>query len=46
VIDTQLVTLRDLEAAARVLAPVAVRTPLLPADAITDQVGGPVWIKP
>ena len=45
-IDTQLVTLRDLEAAARVLAPVAVRTPLLPADAITDQVGGPVWIKP
>jgi len=46
VIDTQLVTLRDLEAAARVLAPVAVRTPLLPADAITDAVGGPVWIKP
>jgi threonine dehydratase len=46
VIDTQLVTLRDLEAAARVLAPVAVRTPLLPADAITDLVGGPVWIKP
>ena len=45
-IDTQLVTLRDLEAAARVLAPVAVRTPLLPADAITDAVGGPVWIKP
>jgi threonine dehydratase len=44
--DTQLVTLRDLEAAARVLAPVAVRTPLLPADVLTDLVGGPVWIKP
>jgi threonine dehydratase len=45
-IDTQLVTLRDLEAAARVLAPVAVRTPLLPADVVSDLVGGPVWIKP
>ena len=44
--DRQLVTLRDLEAAARVLAPVAVRTPLLPADVLTDLVGGPVWIKP
>jgi len=42
----QLVTLRDLDAAARVLAPVAVRTPLLPADVITDLIGGPVWIKP
>jgi threonine dehydratase len=42
----QLVTLRDLEAAARVLAPVAVRTPLLPADVLSDLVGGPVWIKP
>ena len=42
----QLVTLGDLEAAARVLAPVAVRTPLLPADVVSDQVGGPVWIKP
>ncbi|HXT16971.1 MAG TPA: threonine/serine dehydratase [Gemmatimonadaceae bacterium] len=45
-IDTQLVTLGDLEAAARVLAPVAVRTPLLPADPISDVVGAPVWIKP
>ena len=45
-IDTQFVTLDDLEAAARVLAPVAVRTPLLPADAISDRVGAPVWIKP
>lgn len=45
-IDTELVTLGDLEAAARVLAPVAVRTPLLPADPISDVVGAPVWIKP
>lgn len=44
--DIQLVTLGDLENAARVLAPVAVRTPLLPADVVSDQVGGPVWIKP
>jgi threonine dehydratase len=46
VIDSQLVTLRDLEAAAGVLAPVAVRTPLLPADVLSDRVGTPVWIKP
>jgi threonine dehydratase len=41
-----LVTLRDLEAAAGVLAPVAVRTPLLPADVLSDAVGTPVWLKP
>jgi threonine dehydratase len=45
-IDTQLVTIGDLEAAARVLAPVAVRTPLLPADPISELVGVPVFIKP
>lgn len=44
--STELVTLDDLEAAARTLAPVAVRTPLLPADAITDAVGAPVFLKP
>ena len=44
--ESQLVTLRDLEAAAGVLAPVAVRTPLLPADILSDAVGTPVWIKP
>ena len=44
--DSQLVSLRDIEAAAGVLAPVAVRTPLLPADVISDIVGTPVWIKP
>jgi threonine dehydratase len=42
----QLVTLGDLEAAARRLAPVAVRTPLLPADILSDRVGAPIWIKP
>ena len=42
----QLVTLGDLEAAQRRLASVAVRTPLLPADTLTDRVGTPVWIKP
>ena len=44
--EAGLVTLDDLEAAARVLAPVAVRTPVLPADAVSDRVGAPVWIKP
>ena len=42
----ELVDLTDLEAAARVLQPVAVRTPLLPADAISEQVGSKVWVKP
>jgi threonine dehydratase len=45
-IDMQLVTLGDLEAAARRLAPVAVRTPILPADILSDRVGAPIWIKP
>ena len=44
--DIQLVSFADLEAAARVLAPVAVRTPLLPADFVSAQVGVPVWVKP
>jgi threonine dehydratase len=46
VIASQLIALSDLEAAARVLSPVAVRTPLLPADPISDAAGVPVWIKP
>ncbi len=44
--EPTLVSLDDLRAAARVLAPVAVRTPLLPADAIGERIGGEVWIKP
>ena len=43
---TELVELADIEAAARAIAPVAVRTPLLPADAVAERVGAPVWIKP
>jgi len=45
-IDMQLISMGDLEAAARVLATVAVRTPLLPADALSERVGVPVFIKP
>lgn len=44
--STPLVTLRDLRAAARVLAGVAVRTPLLPSEALGDVVGTRVWLKP
>jgi threonine dehydratase len=41
-----LVTLDDLEAAARTLAGVAVRTPLLAVDELSERFGAPVWIKP
>jgi threonine dehydratase len=41
-----LVSLDDLESAARTLAPVAVRTPMLPADAISESVGAQIFIKP
>jgi threonine dehydratase len=44
--SVELVTLAELEAAARVLKPVAVRTPILPADPVSDAVGLPVFIKP
>jgi len=44
--ELQLVTIDDIEAAAEVLEPVAVRTPLLPVDAVSDRVGAPVYIKP
>lgn len=43
---TDLVTLADLTAAAARIAPVAVRTPLLPCDPVSEQIGSPVWIKP
>jgi len=42
----RLVTLADLRAAAALLRGVAVRTPLLPADLLSEQVGAPVWLKP
>src|SRR5580700_11049783 len=41
-----LVTLAEIEAAARLLEPVAHRTPLLRTDALTDVSGVPVWVKP
>jgi len=41
-----LVTLQDLEAAARGLEGIAVRTPLLPVDALTERFPKGVWVKP
>src|SRR4051794_19087796 len=41
-----LITLADLRDAARTIAGVVVRTPLLPADELTDRIGAPVWLKP
>lgn len=41
-----LVTLQDLEAAARGLEGIAVRTPLLPVDALLDRFPKGVWVKP
>jgi threonine dehydratase len=41
-----LIALDDLEAAARTLVGVAVRTPLLPIDTLTERFGVPVWLKP
>lgn len=42
----ELVTLNDIESAARGLAGVATRTPLLAFDALSDRVGVPVYVKP
>jgi threonine dehydratase len=43
---TEFVTLDDIRAAARRIAGVAVRTPLLPVDDLTESLGVPVFIKP
>ena len=43
---TSYVSLEAIRAAAADLAGVAVRTPLLPADALTEQLGTPVFVKP
>jgi threonine dehydratase len=43
---TELISLSDLTAAAARIAPVAVRTPLLPVDSLSEQLGAEVWIKP
>lgn len=42
----ELVTLHDIENAARGLQDVAVRTPLLPVDALTARFPDGVWVKP
>jgi threonine dehydratase len=44
--EIALVRLDEIEAAARMIAPVAVRTPLLPFDALTERLGAPVFVKP
>ncbi len=41
-----LVSLADLTAAAARIAPVAVRTPLLPFDAASEKLGAEIWVKP
>jgi threonine dehydratase len=43
---TDLITLADLESAAARIAPVAVRTPLLPFDAASERLGAEIWVKP
>jgi len=42
----ELITLAELEGAARRIAPVAVRTPLLPFDHLSTQLGADIWVKP
>ena len=44
--EIELVTLADIESAARGLAGVATRTPLLLFDTITERIGVPVFVKP
>jgi threo-3-hydroxy-L-aspartate ammonia-lyase len=42
----ELITLADLEEAAARIAPVAVRTPLLPFDHASELLGVEIWVKP
>ena len=42
----ELITLADLTAAASRIAPVAVRTPLLPFEAASERLGADIWLKP
>jgi len=44
--SSELVSLESIRAAAADLVGVAVRTPLLPADPLSDQLGTPVLVKP
>lgn len=43
---TPFISLDDLRAAADLLRPVAVRTPLLPDDALAERLGAPIYVKP
>ena len=43
---TPFVTLEDFRAAAQLLRPVAVRTPLLPDDSLSEKLGAPILVKP
>jgi threonine dehydratase len=42
----ELITLNDLTSAARRIAGVAVRTPLLPFDHASNELGAKIWVKP
>ena len=42
----EIVSLADIRAAARRIAGVAIRTPLLPVDDLSEALGVPVFIKP
>lgn len=44
--EARLITLEDLKRAAEVLAPVAIRTPLLFDDVLSEKLGAPIWYKP
>ena len=44
--DQQLVTIQDLRRAAEILAPVAIRTPLLYDDVLSEQLGAEIRYKP
>jgi threonine dehydratase len=44
--DTQLVTLLDLRRAQEILAPVAIRTPLLIDEVLSEKLGAQIWYKP
>lgn len=44
--DASLVTLEELRAAAEILRGIAVRTPLLPSDALSEAIGVPAFVKP
>jgi threonine dehydratase len=45
-IDQQLVTIQDLRRAAEILAPVAIRTPLLYDDVLSERLGAQIRYKP